>query len=407
MNIGGLRPFPFPYKAMMTICSDLDETPDSSLYFETARFLNTTQGTSAGTGLGLEIGNTIYFDMPDEQFAYWNTDDHGRKQIRSLIQSGHIDCFHSFGDLATHRDDARRALDELADHDCLIECWVDHAAAKTNFGEDIMRGEGDLRTSDAYHADLTYDYGVRFVWRGRVTSVIGQNRPRSLRGLFSINNPVQSARTIGTEWAKGFLAKAGNRKYSMHAGNDTIVPSRLRDGRRVYEFMRCNPFRGGVSGAATADGLGEVLTLDFLNRLVERQGVCVLYTHLGKTSQPDSVFPPRTIEALRRLSAFSERRDLLVTTTRRLLRYCLATRLVDIRLVHDDQGEVVYLDTSGIHGQGMPADVSGITIYVTDSDSARVVVDSVEVTDLRRNPADESGLQSVSLPWQPLCFPDI
>jgi hypothetical protein len=171
--------------------------------------------------------------------------------------------------------------------------------------------------------------------------------------------------------------------------------------------MRCNPFRGGVSGAATADGLGEVLTLDFLNRLVERQGVCVLYTHLGKTSQPDSVFPPRTIEALRRLSAFSERRDLLVTTTRRLLRYCLATRLVDIRLVHDDQGEVVYLDTSGIHGQGMPADVSGITIYVTDSDSARVVVDSVEVTDLRRNPADESGLQSVSLPWQPLCFPDI
>ena len=39
----------------------------------------------------------FYFDMPPDQFAYWNTDDAGREMVRALIRSGHIDCFHSFG----------------------------------------------------------------------------------------------------------------------------------------------------------------------------------------------------------------------------------------------------------------------------------------------------------------------
>ena len=70
MNAAELRDFPFPYKAMMTICSDLDETPDRARYFEIARFLNTDAETPAGKGVGLEVGNTIYFNMPNDQFAY-------------------------------------------------------------------------------------------------------------------------------------------------------------------------------------------------------------------------------------------------------------------------------------------------------------------------------------------------
>ena len=98
-----LRRIPYPYRAMLVICSDLDETPDRHVYFEIMRYLNTTGFTIMGPGLGLEVGNTIYFDMPPDQFSYWNTDDKGRGMIRALIRSGHIDCLHSFGDLAVTR----------------------------------------------------------------------------------------------------------------------------------------------------------------------------------------------------------------------------------------------------------------------------------------------------------------
>ncbi len=87
-----------------------------------------------GPGVGLEVGNSIYFDMPPDQFAYWNTDDAGREMVRALIRSGHIDCLHSYGDLATTRRHAARALDELARHDCRLRVWIDHGTAATNFG---------------------------------------------------------------------------------------------------------------------------------------------------------------------------------------------------------------------------------------------------------------------------------
>ena len=129
-----VRRIPYPYAAMLAICSDLDETPNKDIYFEIIRYLNTTGPTRIGRGVKLEIGNTIYFDMPSGQFSYWNTDDAGREMIRALIRSGHIDCLHSYGDLATTRAHADRALNELSRRDCKLEVWVDHGVAPSNLG---------------------------------------------------------------------------------------------------------------------------------------------------------------------------------------------------------------------------------------------------------------------------------
>lgn len=399
------RTLPFPYRAMLSICSDLDETPDRHRYLDIARFLNTDQDTPAGRGVGLEVGNTIYFDMPDEQFAYWNTDDAGRDMVRALIRSGHIDCFHSFGDLATDRAHAQRALEDLDRHGCRIECWVDHAVAPTNLGPDIMRGSGDVRGAPAYHADLTWAHGVRFVWRGRVTSIIGQNRGRSLRGIASLRNPRSSAKTLAVEAAKGALARLGSTKYGMHRRNDLLREVTLRDGHRVLEFIRCNPHWGGVSSADTGDGLGSVLTPAFVRRLIRRNGVGILYTHLGKSRSPDTLFGEATVTALRHLAKVQERGEVLVTTTRRLLGYCAATRYARVRVIRDGGGETVEVDTSALRELGLPPDTDGLAFYVNDPGSARIVVDGVECRDVQRNAADERGLQSVSIPWQRLAFP--
>lgn len=319
---------PPPYKAMLAICSDLDETPDRQTYWEIARFLNSRQDTSMGPGVGLEVGNTIYFDMPKGQFSYWNTDDAGRAMVHDLIHSGHIDCLHSYGDHATTRAHAGRALDALAKHDCRLEAWIDHAQAVTNFGSDIMVGSGDLPGHDAYHADLTVGHGVQYVWRGRVTSVIGQDVPRKLTGVFNRAHALASARTVAKEAVKGMLAERGSVKYAMHAPNEVLRAERLRDGRPVIEFLRANPYWGGVENAATADGLAEALTEPMLRKLVARGGTCILYTHLGKVGDPRVPFKPATVAALRMLAEFERRGEILVTTTRRLLGFRRAVREV-------------------------------------------------------------------------------
>lgn len=312
---------------MLAICSDLDETPDAETYFGLMRFLNTTEKTPMGPGVGLEVGNSIYFDMPPGHFSYWNTTEENREKIRALIHSGHIDVLHSYGDLATTRAHAERALAELHKFDCRLKVWVDHAQAPTNLGSDIMQGHGDEPRHPAYHADLTLTYGVKYVWRGRVTSVIGQDRPVRFRHLMSdfspltSGHPVASSRTILKEAAKHSLALCGSRKYALHRANRVLQPCTLRDGNRSFEFLRCNPHWGGVSCADRGDRIHEVLTPRFLDRLVECQTPCILYTHLGKLDRghQSSRFGPDVVAAFRLLAEYCRSGRILVTTTRRLL----------------------------------------------------------------------------------------
>lgn len=410
MNVGrraDIRPFPFPYQALLAICSDLDATKTADQYFEILRFLNTSQPTSMGRGLGLEVGNSIYFDMPSHLFSYWNARESQRKSIRELIRSGHIDCLHSFGDEATTRVHCYRALAELKKYGCQIECWVDHSSVSTNFGADIMRGTGDIPGSPAYHADLTYDHGIRFIWRGRVTSVIGQNVRRSYRGIISSRHPVASLRTVAKEAGKMLLAQLGNQKYLLHSGNDVFQPIKLRDGHCVFEFLRCNPHPRGVGKGATAEGLAEVLTEKFLRELISRRGVCILYTHLAKNRQSRTTFGRNTVKALRNLALASSAGDILVATTRRVMRYCAAIRYVSVDISFVGSTELVRISTRDLINRNLAPDLSGLTIYVRNAATARLSVDNVEITDIERHPADDSGRESIGIRWPPLRFPEI
>ena len=405
-----LRQIPYPYRAMLAICSDLDETPDRRVYWEIMRFLNTTAETAMGPGVGLEVGNSIYFDMPPGQFAYWNTDDAGREMARTLIQSGHIDCLHSYGDLATKREHAARALDELTRHDCKQEVWVDHGTAPTNFGPDIMQGHGDEPGHEAYHADLTTDYGVKYICRGRVTSVTGQDVLAKVGGIFERNHPIASGRTLLKEIAKRASARAGNAKYAMHWPNETLRPTVLRDGSRAFEFIRCNPHWGGVSSCDQGRHIAEVLTGQMLNRLVKRGGTCILYTHLGKIGNPKIPFNKKAVDAFCRLAGEFESGRILVTTTRRLLGYRRAVREIGFSSTWDENG--LHIDVRGRVG-GNPiselsaADLSGLTFYVPDSRTTCVTIDGTKENKLKCNAPDHTGQPSVSLPWPMLEFPKI
>lgn len=404
-----LRRLPFPFRAMLAICSDLDNTVDRHVYLEIMRFLNTTETTAMGPGVGLEVGNSVYFDMPPNEFAYWNTDDAGREMVRTLIHSGHIDCLHSYGDLATTRRHAATALDDLARHGCYIEVWIDHRVAPSNFGPDIMRGSGDLRGSPVYHADLTCDFGVQYVWRGRITSIIGQDIPRQLGGLLNWRHPLASGRTLAKELAKGLLGRAGHAKYAMHGPNGVLRRTHLRDGRPVYEFLRVNPFWGGVENADTAAGLAQTLTPQSLGRLLAREGVCIFYTHLGKTAPPEEPFDAGTRRAFQMLAEQSRCGQLLVTTTRRLLGYCRVAREITFQTSCDPSGLRIDVATNADGDRTAPAasDFDGLTFYVPEPERTTIRINGHNVPNLRPNRPDHTGRPSVSLPWPPLEFPSL
>ncbi|NQU75641.1 MAG: hypothetical protein HQ546_04900 [Planctomycetes bacterium] len=404
------RRLPYPYEAMLAICSDLDETADRRVYWETARFLNTTGSTAMGPGVGLEVGNSIYFDMPIGAFSYWNTDDAGREMVRSLIRSGHIDCLHSYGDLAKTRGLAEMALAELARFGCWLQVWVDHATAPTNFGPDIMLGHGDEPGHEAYHADLTTAFGIRYVWRGRVTSVTGQDIPARMTGLWSPRHPLASGKTLAKELAKRVWGSRDG-KYAMHRPNRVLRAERLRDGAPIFEFIRSNPHWGGVSCCETARCIDQVLTNEMLKRLIDRQGVCILYTHLGKVLDQAVPFQPAAVAAFRRLARLHHAGRLLVTTTRRALGYLAARDWVAWSASRS--ANEVTIDLRMPCGEGFPAgaiektDLAGLTFQLPDDVACRVMIDGILLENVQVNPPDRTGRPSVTIPWGFLDFPSL
>jgi hypothetical protein len=407
-----LAKYPYPCRAMLAICSDLDDTPNRGVYWEVMRFLNTRQPTVMGPGLGLEVGNSIYFLMPSNQYSYFGTDDVGREIARTLIHSGHIDCLHSYGNHARSRQDVESILSELVAYGCQLKVWVDHSTAPTNFGPDIMRGGGDVPGSLAYHADLTTSYGIRYVWRGRTTSITGQDTPVTLRTLTIIldsAHPFGSARTAAKEAVKLWLGRRAHSRWEMHAANRICRPSRLRDGRPVWEFLRSNPHWAGSGRGATADGIGSVLTPRMLDALVRSEGACVLYTHLGKVRNPRCPLDTAAQAALRRLARMREAGTIFVTTTHRLLRYLTVRDCLRVSAYRTGGQVVISIGQVDDPVVGVfppsPDDLMGLTFVL---DRCEIVTLSLAASGetVSCDVVHDGDRTSAVVPWKSLLFPD-
>ena len=409
-----LRKFPYPYKAAMAICSDVDNTETLEEFLEIQRFLNTREMTSMGKGLGLEIGNSFFFyEPPEGAISYFLSDLSVKETIIAYIKSGQIDFLHSYGKKSDFtREDAINALEELRRNNCRVDVWVDHDKSLSNLGDDVTFGFGDRRDSKAYHADMTIDYGIKFVWLGRVTMIVGQSVPVTVRtfiSMFDSRQPLHSLINISKEFAKNALGVFGSKKYAMHKDNDLIRVVKLDDGSKVYEFTRFDNFWEGVATGATNKRLAYVLSEGTLNRLKDAEGYMIVYTHLGKNSDCMEFVCKETQNALRNLANESQAGNIYVTTTSRLLNYYVNHKYLNWSFELGEEEVIIRINSINdpIFGSVIPSvmNLEGITFYVPDNKRVRMFIGVQEIEGIRTNPRDDTGRISVSIQLTNLRFP--
>lgn len=401
-----LRKFPYPYKAAITICSDIDGTTTKEEFLEIQKFLNTKEETSMGEGVGLEIGNSfVMYAPPTCAFSYFSGNPGNAQIIGKFIKAGYIDFMHSYGEKADFtRKDAIKAIEELSKNGYKVDVWVDHAKTPDNLGDDTTFGLGDHPGSIAYHSDLTLAYGIKFVWLGRITTIIGQSVPISLKTFSSIydsRHPVPSLINMGKEFAKNVLAVFGNKKYGMHKSYDLIRIAKLDDGQKAYEFLRFDNYWKGIATGATSKRLAYVISKRTLDRLKEINGYMIVYTHLGKNSDCSQVIAKETQIALRDLASGYEKGNIYVTTTSKLLNYYLNHKYLNWS--YETKGDEIIITISSVEdpvfGSFVPTiqDLQGITFYVPNKDKTRIYINNKEITNIQRNPPDSKDRESITI----------
>jgi len=405
-----LRKFPYPYKAAMTISSDIDGTTTKEEFLEIQKFLNTKERTSMGEGVGLEIGNSfMMYAPPTCAFSYFSGNPSNAQIIQKFIKTGQIDFMHSYGEKAAFtRQDTIKAIEELSKNGYKVDVWVDHAKTPDNLGDDTTFGLGDHPHSTAYHSDLTLAYGIKFVWLGRITMITGQSVPITLKTFSSIYDsyhPIPSLINMGKEFAKNVLAVWGNKKYAMHKSYDFIRIAKLDDGQKVYEFLRFDNYWKGIATGATSKRLAYVISKRTLDRLKEVGGYMIVYTHLGKNSDCSQVIAKETQIALRELANEYERGNIYVTTTSKLLNYYLNHKYLNWS--YETKGDEIIITISNVQdpvfGSFIPTiqDLQGITFYVPHKYKTRIYINDKEIVNIRKNPPDSKDRESITIGRRP------
>ena len=401
-----LRKFPYPYRAAIAISNDIDATGTLEEFLEINKYLNTTEQTSMGTGPGLNIGGSFYFYGPDSgTISYLSNHLEIQEAIRDQIRKGYVDFLHSYGQKSNFdRNDAIRAIKDLEKNNLKLDVWIDHDHVINNLGDDVNSGLGAHPSSNAYHADLTLHYGIKFACLGRLTMIVGQATqitPEAFTSIYDPDHPLHSVRNIIKEFAKNVLANFGYPKYSMHKENDLVKVTELADGQKVFEFMRFIDYWKGIPTGADSRGLSYSLSKRNLERLKENHGYMIAYTHLGKNADCAQYICEETQNTLRNLANEYRAGNIFVFSTSKLLNYFIAHKYLKWSYeIKNDKTTISILNIDNpISGSFVPnvRDLKGITFYVANTKDAHVMIGGQEIKNIMINDTDYTGKKSITI----------
>lgn len=425
-----LRPYPYPFRCALTICSDIDRCSFDD-FIAIHRFLNTDLDTEYGPGLQLEIGDSFWMysagSKTDDAFSYFDktstTPSAHAEQIREAIHAGYLDCLHSWGHFSQyggfHRRMAEAALKELEQHKLKVKVWINHGdhhnfqnIGSPGLGDALyqVQASGDTTPVEEYHADLTLGYGIEFAWIGNNTPIVGQDRRYRVREALYDKLTREGAVAMLRAMSKSALRRLRIQPSALptYQDNALLQPMQLRDGQPLYIFKRFLPdmFWGRDFG----DDLIWSLQPTTLDKLEDRQGMMFIYAHMGKKRQPQRIFTENTVKALQELRRRRDSGAIWIGTTSRLLQYSRMRRYLrwQAATAADGAWEInidgVNDSTKNQNTPLTPAELpllQGLTWYTPEPKKTRIVVAGKRV-DCTINPPDTTGVGSVSVPLKPL-----
>ena len=388
-----LRKFPYPYSAMLAICSDIDDATleEFKAYH---KFLNTKEQTPHGEGLGLDIGDSMWMYMADNvnykvdnsgngveniMTFFKGTDKtqrHNADDIVHYFNSGWIDCLHTFGDFSTksekgttfNRTMAIDAWNALKTANLKPIVWINHGnkSNKQNFGaygtsNFMSYQQGDNPKSPYYHSDLTLENGIKYVWDSRSDYNFGHDYP-----LYEIS---------------------------------------LKNRKKVWGFYRYtnNLVNNKIDWTWIPKELHRQLTQSNLDNLVKNKQYSIVGQHFGVTT--DDLFTDENIKSLRLLKDYENTGKILVAKTTRLLNYANVHKFVNYNKVNDDG--ITYINITCINdpifGKYVPNldNIRGLTFYCDNPENTVLLLNKSKINsnEIQINPKDETGKSSISIKW--------
>ncbi|MEZ4739709.1 MAG: hypothetical protein R2818_10260 [Flavobacteriales bacterium] len=315
-----LRPYPYPYTAWLALSNDPDNTViagwrelDQLIWKE----------------LQLPFADCLFFrsynrHLPDQ------VDLHRYPEI--LAAHPH-DTIHTWGDYmfagtrGFDRSDAEQAVEHARSLGFSPRVWVDHSMFPGNmlhihrYGAkpEFPDAAGHIYGNPYYTLDLVRAIGVRYLWDGTITPILGQDQEKNWfsyhlehsgttrKGLIDYAKHRMSERLgIGSGFRAQFQKNAAYRKH--------VFP----DGNAMYVFQR-----HGYWDKAEIHGLAAVIAPERMDELVARGGTCIAYTHLGKRPADRMAeathIPAPTKAALKHVGRLHAKGELMLSSVSELL----------------------------------------------------------------------------------------
>jgi len=406
-NSISLRKFPYPYRAAIALANDIDNTPSLEIFLQMMKLLNSYRQTALGKGLGLEVGSSFWFfnSTKSPQLSYFKGTDSIETDFaiscRELWNSGHIDILHTYGDFdegGFKRRFAEKSLNELTKYGIKILTWINHGNRKNLQNLGLYDSQsGAVPHHSAYHFDLLKSYGIRYIWSGKMTHVIGQDANKTLN--IRVKNFLQT-----------ILANLKYRhceELPFDLQNRLRIKTLLQDGSLMWDFQRfVNAW--GREQILDINDLTKQLKPSIVKTLIANAGYLIVYTHMCEGLSDFKQFPSKLYDRLKFISKMYQSGKLLVATTTRLLQYSEVHQNLIWRSHKENQITKIkimpYIEVLDEKHELSENILEGLTFYC---DSLEKVIISFKDKNLKihRNPKDYLGRYSVSIPWKKLEYP--
>jgi hypothetical protein len=257
------------------------------------------------------------------------------------IGKAHLhDIIHTWGDYmhgrkrGFDRQDAVEGAQSLRDSGIYPKVWIDHASFignmihGTNKGalDQLKDSSGHVYENFVYSLDIARKLGIRYVWNGEVTSVVGQDREMKFD-----DHVRQSGGSSLKASIKSGLQRFGISSAYQAPDNMQYYKRKFEDGSYMYCFKRYGTWQD-----ADIDGLHNLINPEKIEELINAEGTAIVYSHLGKRHSKESNrtnhIPDTTRSDLRNLKEKYEAKEVMVSSASRLLDYLVLRDNIEIDL---------------------------------------------------------------------------